>query len=400
VTSPIRIAAAPEQLHATRIAGADLIIGSDIVVTAGRDVLAKIRRGRTRAVINSHVAPTSAFATNPDLDLSAQGMQTAISAAAGEGAVEFIAATELAYALLGNEVAANLFLVGYAMQRGLLPVSLAALERAIELNGVAVDMNKAGLAWGRLAAHDPDAVRDIAGLRGAVQMQPPQRSLDDIVARHSAELTAYQNAAYAQRYRALVERVRGAERRICGQGGELAAAVARYYYKLMAYKDEYEVARLYSAPEFLRRLREEFEGDFRIEFNMAPPLLQRRDARTGRYRKRTFGPWMLHAFKVLAKLKRLRGTALDIFGYSSHRRTERELIAEYERTLDELLAGLTADNHALAVEIAEIPEHIRGYVVVKERHLQQARARQTKLLEQFRSGEVPSEKRITATTIA
>jgi indolepyruvate ferredoxin oxidoreductase len=386
VTSHIRIAATPEQLHATRIAAADLIIGSDIVVTAGRDVLGKIYQHKTRAVVNNHVAPTSAFASNPDLDLSAQKMQDLINAAAGSGAVEFIAATELAYALLGNEVAANLFLVGYALQRGWLPIGLAALERAIELNGVAVEMNKASLAWGRLAAHDLAAVQQSAGLAQVVAIQPAQITIADIVARNSTELTAFQNDAYAQRYRTLVERVAAVEKKIAGSASELTRAVAQYYYKLLAYKDEYEVARLYSAPEFMQRLREEFEGDFSIEFNMAPPLLQSRDARTGRYKKRTFGPWMLTAFKWLAKMKVLRGTPFDLFGYSHHRRAERQLIEDYEATINEITTKLTSDNLDIAAEIAALPEFIRGYDIVKERHMQQAQTRREKLLAQFRNG--------------
>lgn len=381
VTSHVRIADRPEQLHATRIAVADLIIGSDIVVTASRDVIGKIAASRTRAVVNSHVAPTSAFASNPDLDLSAQSMQEAIAARAGEHAVEFIAATELAYALLGNEVAANLFLVGYALQRGWLPVSLAALERAIELNAVAADMNRASLAWGRLAAHDPAAVQRFAERDSATAA--PVENLHEVIERNAAELERYQDAGYAERYRRRVEHARLAEREIAGGGEALALAVARHYYKLLAYKDEYEVARLYSAPEFMASLREEFDGDFSIEFNMAPPLLQRRDPRTGRYKKRTFGRWMLHGFKALARLKRLRGTVLDPFGYSHHRRLERQLIVDYERTLEELLANLTADNHATAVEIAALPELIRGYDTVKERSIAHAKARREQLMAQF-----------------
>jgi indolepyruvate ferredoxin oxidoreductase len=387
VTSHIRIADTPEQLHATRIAAADLIIGSDIVVTAGRDVIARIYPQRTRAVVNSHVAPTSAFASNPDLDLSAQTMQDAIATRAGAGAVEFVAATELAYALLGNEVAANLFLVGYALQRGWLPITLAALERAIVLNGVAVEMNRASLAWGRLAAHDLATVQRSAGRDAAVAVAEPEpENLAALVERNAAELALYQDAAYAQRYRQWVERARRAEQSIAGAGDALALAVARYYFKLLAYKDEYEVARLYSAPEFMARLREEFEGDFSIEFNMAPPLLQRRDPSTGRYRKRTFGPWMLHAFKWLARLKRLRGTRFDPLGYSHHRRMERQLIEDYEQTLDSLLQKLDADNHDTAVEIAALPEFIRGYDIVKERNIEQTRSRREQLLARFHRG--------------
>ena len=385
VTSHVRIASTPEQLHATRIATADLIIGSDIVVSAGRDVIGKIT-AQTRAVVNSHVAPTSAFASNPDLDLSSEAMQkTILEAGSGSTSIEFVAATELAYALLGNEVAANLFLVGYALQRGWLPVSPAGLERAIELNGVSVEMNKASVAWGRVAAHDLLSVRKSAGMLGVVSIQQPARGTDGIVERNAAELTEFQNAAYADRYRATVERVRKIETGVMGRAGALTTAVARCYFKLLAYKDEYEVARLYSSGDFMRRLRDEFEGDFSIEFNMAPPLLQRRDPRTGRYPKRTFGPWMLQGFRWLAKMKVLRGTWLDVFGYSEHRRAERQLIDEYETMLTELLPALSPANHELAVEIASLPEFIRGYDVVKERHMAQTRTRREQLLTQLRS---------------
>ncbi|MBC2778970.1 indolepyruvate ferredoxin oxidoreductase family protein [Parasphingopyxis marina] len=365
VTSHVRIAATPEALQATRIARADLVIGSDIVVTASADVLGRMRPGLTRAVVNSHVAPTSDFATNPDLDLAADSMEALVVERTEKA--EFLEASRLAYALMGNEIAANLMLVGYAAQRGWLPVSLEALDRAIELNGTAVGMNRAALAWGRIAAHDPERV--------AAPISPESadigagESLDALIERNAAELVRYQDEAYAARYRELVERARTAETGLGGGEDDFARAVARYYYKLLAYKDEYEVARLLSGEEFRKALEEEFEGDFRIEFHMAPPILQRRDPRTGRYPKRRFGGWMIHALRLLAKFRRFRGTAFDVFGYAAHRRLERALIAEYESDVAMIAERLDHANREAAVRLAGWPELVRGYDSVKDGHI-------------------------------
>jgi indolepyruvate ferredoxin oxidoreductase len=382
VTSHIRVAAVPEQLHANRITVADLIIGSDIVVTSSPDVTAKVAPGRTRAVVNSHVAPTSDFASNPDLDLSDEGMRMLIGGGA-EG-IDFVEASELANALMGSDLAANPFLIGYAIQRGWMPVSLAAVEAAMELNKTALDMNKDSLAWGRLAAVDLDAVKRHAGLVAAEPAPARADTLDTMIARNRAELVAYQDAAYADRYVRLVDAVRGRERQVMGEDGPFTTAVARYLHKLMAYKDEYEVARLYSLPAFRESLNEAFEGDFKIALNMAPPILQRRDPHTGRYRKRLFGAWILPVLGLLQGLKVLRGSAFDLFGYSKHRREERALIADYEAVVGELAAGLTPDTHALAVRIASLPEQIRGYDTVKEAGAARARKEQAALMAKFR----------------
>jgi indolepyruvate ferredoxin oxidoreductase len=253
------------------------------------------------------------------------------------------------------------------------------------LNGVAVAANKKAMLWGRRAAHDLQAVEALAKPR----QEPPSlhlsATLDEMVERRSAFLTDYQDAAYAARYRGLVERVRAAEaERAPGRAG-LAEAVARYYFKLLAYKDEYEVARLYTNGEFMAKLRQQFEGDVHLHFHMAPPLLSRRDPDTGQLQKHEFGGWLFHAFKIVAKLRRLRGTPLDIFGYSTERRLERRLIPDYEALIDEVLAGLTTHNHRLAVDLASVPEHIRGFGHVKEQHLAQAKTHQAQLLALFRN---------------
>jgi indolepyruvate ferredoxin oxidoreductase len=386
VTSHVRIANDPGALFATRIGAgaADLVLGCDIVVTAGAEVLSKIAKGRTLAIVNDHVAPTADFASHPDLDLSAGAMEDAIRRSAGEDGCRLLPATELATALFGDAIAANLFLLGYALQLGRLPVGLGALQRAIELNGRAVETNLRALAWGRLAAHDFAAVERAAlpALRPAEAA--PAATLEAIVARRVEFLTAYQNAAYARRYAGLVERAATCERENAPGRAGLAEAVARYYFKLLAYKDEYEVARLWTDGSFRRQLEREFESWDRVELHLAPQIANPRDPDTGRARKWVLGPWVFRGLGLLAKLKRLRGTPLDPFGWTAHRRRERELIREYERTLGDLLAGLTPDTHELAVAIASIPEQVRGFDLVKDEHLRAAKTKEAELLAGFR----------------
>lgn len=389
VTSHVRIAAQPEQLHATRIVIADLVLGYDIVVTTGQDVMSKIVADKSRAIVNTRVAPTSAFARNPDLNLTADGMVDKISDILGDTRTAFIDAGRLAYALLGNEVAANLFLVGYALQKGWLPIGLSALVRAIDMNGVSVAMNKAAFAWGRLAAADLAFVETCAFGIEPGREASHEESADTLVKRLTNELTAYQNPAYAQRFQHLIAQVRVADNGHGDKAQALTSAVARHYYKLMAIKDEYEVARLYSDGDFLRSLQEEFEGDLRLEFHMAPPLLQRKDPATGRYRKRTFGRGTMALYSILAKLKVLRDTPFDIFGYAAHRREERALITHYENMIDSVLKTLRADNYDLAVEIASYPAMIRGYDVVKDAHLIKAHAHLATLLDHFTNPQQP-----------
>ena len=386
VISHLRIARRPEDIHAARIAagGAKLVLGCDLVVAAGVDSLAKIAAGETHAVVNAHESPTGAFTRDPDLEFPGAELRRLVADTAGPGNAEFLDATRLATALLGDSIATNLFLVGLAYQKGLVPVSHDAIERAIELNGVAVEANVRALRWGRLCAIDRDAVEAAAAEAAPAAAEAPlSASLDEIVARRTADLTAYQDAAYARRYGALVERVRDAEAAKAGGMTGLAEAVARYYYKLLAYKDEYEVARLYTGDAFRRQIAEQFEGDVTLRFHLAPPLIAARDPDSGHLKKSAYGPWMMAAFGVLARFKGLRGGALDPFGYTAERRVERRLITEYEAVIEALIAGLDHDNHALAVEIATIPEHIRGYGHVKDAHLATAKAREADLLAAF-----------------
>ena len=388
VISHIRIGTTPEDLHAVRIAAgsANLILGCDLVVAAGTDAVAKMQTGVSRAVINSHETITGDFTRNPDFMLNAGELAQTIRVAVGDSSADFVEATRYATALMGDSIATNLFMLGYAWQKGLVPISRDALEQAIELNAVAVDFNKDAFLWGRRAAVDETRVARAAEPVTPLRLKQADiaSSLEEIVERRIRFLTSYQNAAYARRYKDLVVRVQKAEGdRTKGQSG-LAEVVARYYFKLLAYKDEYEVARLYTDGEFQRRVRDQFEGDYKLKFHMAPPLFAKRDPETGELEKQEFGPWMLTAFRVLAGLKFLRGTALDIFGYAAERKQERQLIADYENTIDELLSGLTSQNHELAVAIASIPEHIRGYGHVKEQHFEKAKQEEAALLRAYR----------------
>jgi indolepyruvate ferredoxin oxidoreductase len=419
VTCHLRIAKTPEDIHAVRIAAgeADLVLGCDMVVVNDYWALSKIRAGRSRVVLNTYEAMPGTFTMKPDMQFPAQQIIDAVKTALDGGSPELVDATELATALLGDTIAANLFMLGYAWQKGWVPVSHEALMRAIELNGAAIEMNKAAFNWGRLAAHDVVQVRKAAGLpnahtpSGAIPLALPVRksasvsalaaagaeglasplddatlsaTLDERIARRVAFLTDYQNAAYAQKYRALVDKVRAAEAAKTPGFTTLTEAVARYAFKLMAYKDEYEVARLYTSGDFEQRIKDTFDGDYKLHFNLAPPLFAKRDA-DGNLKKAEYGPWVFKAFKLLAKLRGLRGGALDVFGYTAERRMERRLIADYGKTLDELLAGLDSDNHALAVDIASVPEFIRGYGHVKERHFENAMKRQDDLLAAWRN---------------
>ena len=390
VLSHIRIAAAPEALHAARITtgSAQLLLGCDIVVAAAPDSLDRLRLGTSRAIINHHETITGNFTRDANLRLPQRELRQRIAAATGADGSDFIDATRLATALLGDAIATNLFLLGFAYQKGAIPVSAAAIDQAIELNGIAVDANRRAFAWGRWAALDRAAV-EAAAAPTAAPAETVSQTLDEIVARRRDFLTRYQDAAYAQRYERLVRRAERAEReRTPGRTG-FAEAVARNLFKLMAYKDEYEVARLYSDGRFREQLERQFAGDYTLEFHLAPPLLAERDPQTGHLKKRRYGPWMLRVFGMLAKLRFLRGTPLDPFARSEERRTERRLIGDYEAVIDEIIGDLREDNHALAVELATLPDEIRGYGHIKMDNLAKAQARQEKLLLSFRAPPSP-----------
>ena len=397
VTTHVRIARSPDAIHAVRIAAgeADLVLGCDMVVVNDYWALSKIRADRSTVVLNNYEAMPGGFTMHPDMRFPANEIVAAVRTALDGAEPLQIEATAIATALLGDAIATNLFMLGVAWQQGLVPVSLEALLRAIELNAAAVEMNKTAFAWGRLAAIDPDAARAAAGLQSAGQpLSDPaprtspsstpaniadlplddarlSRNFDEAIARRSAFLVQYQNAAYADRYRALVDKVRSTETVQVAGSTALTEAVARYAFKLMAYKDEYEVARLYTSGDFQRRVAQQFEGDYKLRFHLAPPLFAKKDA-DGHLIKQEFGSWMLTAFRMLARLRFLRGGMFDVFGRTHERRTERKLVVDYFSDINALLSGLSADNLALATEIASVPERIRGYGHVKEAHLADA----------------------------
>ena len=391
VMSHVRLADSPDAIHSTRVGtgAADLVIGCDVIVSASRDALSRMGEGRTHAAVNSTSTPTAAFVKNPDWQDPGAASERDIRSACGSERVDLIDAGKIATALMGDTIATNMFMLGYAWQKGWVPLSEAALIKAIELNGVSIEFNKQAFVWGRSAAHDLAAVEKLS--RGNVteaQVIEFKRvpTLDALITKRVEALTAYQNAAYARQYRDFVEQVRAAESAL-GDGvkpSRLTEAVARYLFKLMAYKDEYEVARLYTSGAFAAKIDGMFEGDYKIKFHLAPPLLAKRDNH-GHLIKQEFGPWMMKAFGVLAKLKPLRGTALDIFGYGGERKIERALIAQYRQTLAALLPKLTPDNLSTVVAVASIPEDIRGYGHVKERHLKAAKEKEAGLLRTLNS---------------
>ena len=380
--SHIQIAARPQDIHSTKVdtAHADLVIACDNIVAASRATLAVMQAGRTFVALNTHGTPTAGFVKNPDWVFPGSHCETAIRHSVGDGQLGAFDAEQVAVQLLGDSIYTNPVMLGYAWQRGRVPVSHAALMRAIELNGVQVGNNQAAFEWGRHCAHDLAAVQALFQATQVIEfVRKP--SLDDVVRTRVEFLTGYQDAAYAARYQAFVDKVRGAESPLDSQ--KLTEAVARYLFKLMAYKDEYEVARLHTDPAFTAKIAEMFEGDYKIVHHLAPPLTASKNDR-GELVKRPFGPWMRSVFAGLARLKGLRGSALDPFGRSEERRTERALIAEYESCIGELLQGLTAERLALAVEIARLPEDIRGYGHVKARHLAAVRSKWAALMARWR----------------
>jgi indolepyruvate ferredoxin oxidoreductase len=384
VMSHVRIAATAEAIHAPRIpAGhADLLIAGDLLVGAGAESLSKLSLGRSAAVINTDTDMPAAFIRDRDLVLPDCAMREAIEDAVRPGSAWFVPASQLAQALLGDSIAGNFFLLGYAWQKALVPVSEGAILEAIALNGVAVEQNREAFGWGRCAAHDADSVARRAGI-GPVPVAPP--SLKATVARRAGYLQAYQDEAYAHRYENLVHLVEQAERGVVGDGAlPLAEAVARGYFRLLAYKDEYEVARLFTGTQFLDGVRQQMQGPIRLRFHVAPPLLARRDPFSGRPRKIEIGAWILPAFRVLARLRFLRGTALDPFRFGADRRLERQLIAWYEGLIEEIVPALRPRNHALAVEIASAAEDIRGFGYVKAAAADATRSRVEGLISRLR----------------
>jgi len=314
---------------------------------------------------------------NPDIDFEMGAMQTALRDAVGERNLDIIDATGIAATLMGDSIATNPFMLGFAFQKGAIPLSLDALMRAIEINGAAVEMNKQAFTWGRLAAHDMARVRSVIQFRARAAQ--PVRSLDEIIDTRATFLAAYQDQAYAERYRAIVAQVRKAETAASSASTELTEAVAKNLFKLMAYKDEYEVARLYTDGSFARKLADKFDGAVQLKFHLAPPIFARRDKATGRLQKQDYGGWMLHAFRLLARLKFLRGTAFDPFGGTAERKAERKLIEDYVAMIEARTSGLRGEQIPMLAKLARVPEMIRGYGHIKEENIKKATAEHARL---------------------
>ncbi len=384
VLSFVRLADDPTALNQVRIDAqqADAVLACDIVVAASADALLTVRHGRTRVLANVHEIPVAESLKNPDASLHVEALLEKLEFAAGQQNVETLDAQTLAEDFLGDTIASNIVAVGYAWQLGLVPVGMAAMARAIELNGVAVDNNKRAFALGRLAAANPAACREL--LHAPDPKSLHAETIDELIARSVAHLTGYQDARYAKRYLQLVSAVRDREEALVHIGAELSLtrAVATQMRKLMAYKDEYEVARLYTDGEFERNLREQFDGDFTLEFFMAPPSFIK--GKQGTVPKKVrFGSWLFGAMKVLARFKGLRGTAFDVFGRTEERRIERRLIDDYETCVRELLASLSPARLPIAADIANVPSTIRGYGHVKLANLAIAKARESELLHRY-----------------
>ena len=395
VLSFVRVAPTQDLLNQVRIdtQQADVLLAWDMVVGASADALATVKAGRTVILANTHELPTAAFVRNPDASLQADSLLAKMRHAVGEekALLTSIDAQDIAQRLMGDTMPSNIVMLGACWQRGLVPVSFEALMRAIELNGVAVENNKTAFALGRLAIAAPEALRRLAGEQSGAAVQWFNfDQLDDkdgqpgLISRRKAFLTEYQDDAYASRYRAVVQRVRAAESALgeAGKGLRLTKAVARYYAKLLAIKDEYEVARLYTDGKFEAALKAQFEDWDHLSFHMAPPLIAKPGA-DGRAKKVELGSWTFKALKTLAKFKGLRGGALDLFGRTEERRIERQLIRDYEALVDELLAGLSAEKLDIAIKLARLPEGIRGYGHVKLANVVTVRAQWKDLLDRF-----------------
>jgi len=382
VLSHVRIAPDRGHMHGMRIPAGqvDLLLGSDLIVAAETEPLSMLSPERSTVIVNTHEEMPPNFILDRDYVFPGQRLLNELRSRSRPDRLSTLDATRLASALLGDSIAANVFMLGFAFQRGLLPLSGDSLYRALELYGVNVDANKQAFDWGRFTA---ESSRDVEKMAGSIDHSVDKASsLSDIVARREEFLEAYQDRAYAERYSNWVDRIREVEERVRPGSSELAEAVARSYFKLLAYKDEYEIARLYTQTGFFENLRRNFGSSFKFQFHFSPPLIARQDSETGRPKKYEFGSWMLPVLKLLARLKGLRGTKLDLFGLTKERRTERQLIEDYEGLLDLLSTELDEERLELAVELAALPQSIRGFGPIKTASVQQFRdAHELKLRE-------------------
>ncbi|MEM8750361.1 MAG: indolepyruvate ferredoxin oxidoreductase family protein [Pseudomonadota bacterium] len=387
VASHLRIAPSPDDIKSIRIAasGADLVLGCDMVTASTQKVLGSIEPGRTKVVLNSHEKLSGEFTHNVDFSFPTQRIIKTLEKTAGKDNTSVVEAEKLAVALLGDAIAANMFMLGFAWQNGGLPVGYDAIMKAIELNGVQIPMNTAAFEWGRVAAHDKSLLPTVQAKQETVlEHRAKSETVDETIERRVARLTEYQNAAYARRFVDRIAQVRKAEAAVGGKKEALTQAVAQNLYKLMAIKDEYEVARLYSNGDFLKQVKSQFESWDSFEFHLAPPLFSKRDEK-GHLIKKQYGPRMLKAFGYLARLKFLRGGMFDVFGYTAERKMERQLLADYEAVLDEIVAGLTPDNLTAAARLASYPDLIRGFGHVKEGNVEKAEAQRMSLRAAFKN---------------
>jgi indolepyruvate ferredoxin oxidoreductase len=384
VACHMKVARSSADIHAIRasVASTDLVIGCDLVVTASNKVLETIRPDHTTVVLSTHEMPVADFARKPDLKLPSGDLKRAIEERVRKGPLYTLDAHEYAVQLFADSIASNMFMLGYAYQLGAVPVSAGAIEKAIELNGAAIEMNRNAFRFGRLAAHD------LAALDRLVKPRPEKApaTLAEMIALRANHLTGYQDQALADRYRARVERMAALEKEKAPGRTGLAEAVAQGYFKLLSYKDEYEVARLYTDGRFEKAVTETFDGKLKLQFHLAPLLLSwlGRDKVTGEPRKMTFGAWMLPVFRVLARGKSLRGSWLDVFGYTAERRLERQMIADYEADLDEIERRLTPEAHRAGVALAALPEEVKGFGHVKHRNYEAAMKKREVLLGMLR----------------
>ncbi|MEO0798690.1 MAG: indolepyruvate ferredoxin oxidoreductase family protein [Pseudomonadota bacterium] len=385
VACHMRFAKTPDDIHAIRIGvgGADLVLGGDIVTTASNKILETMTRDRTAVVVNTHETTTGAFTRDPKLTVPGNALLDAIQQQVDARHMTTMNANAYAVQLFGDSIASNMFILGVGYQLGRIPVPAEAIEEAIELNGAAVDMNKRAFRFGRLAVHDRAAIdRIVKPATDADDTAETPKTIDDVVAFRVDHLTKYQDEALAERYAAAIKRFQDLEaERTPGRTG-LAEAVARGYHKLLAYKDEYEVARLYTDGAFDAHLKANFDGAGKVELHLAPPVLSwfYKDKATGHPRKIKVGPWILWIFKHLAKRKGLRGGRWDVFGYSDERRRERQMITDYEATLEKIATSLSNETHATATALAGIPLEIRGFGHVKLANAEKAKARETELV--------------------
>jgi indolepyruvate ferredoxin oxidoreductase len=375
------------------MAGADLIIGCDPIVSANKETTLRMRAGRTHVALNAHSTPTAAFVKNANWQNPSQSCVDSITHIVGKDGVSAFNADALATVMMGDSIYTNPIMLGYAWQKGWIPLQKASLMRAIELNAVAVDNNKTAFEWGCRAAHNWAEVEQLLlSSKSSVSVIEFKKrdSLEDIIAKRVAFLTDYQNAAYAKKYTDFVATIRSKETSLNAENNhlKLTESVAKNLFKLMSYKDEYEVARLHSNGDFEKKIASMFEGDYKLNYHLAPPLIAKKNDK-GELQKQQFGPWMLTSFKLLSKLKGLRGTAFDIFGKTSERKMEQALIADYLDTMNLVSSKLNLDNHSellpMALELANIPDSIKGFGHVKEKSAATARVKWKSLLTQLKA---------------